>query len=157
MGLFQRIPLVLAAMAALALSPRPAARALTVDAAPLPVLMAEAALGLRGVVASVTAEPVPGHPRRVRSRVVVLIDAALWARDDAAAAQAAQGTVELLLPGGSLAGYTTYVPGVPRLAPGDAGLFLLEAVGGEWMPLGYALGVLLDAPSQAPAHDQVAP
>lgn len=142
MGLRQRITLVVISLALAMALPTGSSEALTVDPAPLEVLLQEASLGVRGVVARVTPERVPGHARRVRSRVLVLIDDALWARDDAAAAQAALGVVEIVLPGGSLGGFTTIVPGVPQLRPGDRALLLLEPVLGEWMPLGYTLGIL---------------
>jgi len=106
--------------------------ALSVAEAPLPVLMEEAQLVVVGTVAGVDVEA--SGEGGWRSRYTVRVDQVVSGD--------APKNLEVLLPGGSRQGRTTVAYGVPRLAVGDRRLLLLERVGGEWMPLGYRLGVI---------------
>lgn len=113
-------------------------RAMTVDPAPLEVLVNEADAVVRGVVTATRAElPFPGR-HEVWTRVTVALDdVASGPRELAFTA-----TLELLLPGGETADLGTRVPGVPVLVPGDTLVLLLTRRGAVWQPIGYSLGTL---------------
>lgn len=112
----------------------PAASALTLRSASLAVLVSESDRVLVGEVIWTRVEHVPNRRWHAQTRVCVLI----WADEKGAGEP---DLVEFLLPGGTLHGLQTKVPGVPTLQVGDVHLFLLESVHGQLRPLGYALGI----------------
>jgi len=111
------------------------ATALSVSPAPLEVLLQEAQLVVVGTVVATHVEAGGGTIHR-RTRYRVRVD------ERVSGDIGERAFISVLLPGGSLDGYTTHVSGIPHLTEGTRAVFLLEQVAGEWMPLGYRLGVL---------------
>jgi hypothetical protein len=116
----------------LAVLPPGRAPALTVRSAPLEVLAEEASVILHGEVVSTVAEPAPGEPYALRTRVVVR------------AFEVSKGefkpSFDFVVPGGETAELATMAPGVPRFVPGDQVVLLLEEHRGDLLPVGYSLG-----------------
>ncbi len=119
-------------------------RAMTVAVAPLSVLAQEAALVVRGQVVALQVEPVPGQLWVSRTRATVAVWRTYGAQRPAGAP--APDYVDVLLPGGSRAGLTTWVPGVPQVYVGEEVIVLLEPVAGGYAPMGYSLGLLRAGP-----------
>jgi hypothetical protein len=133
--------------------------AMTLDDAPLATLAAEADLIVHAQVLARTPEPVPGRAPTVRTRHQLVVWDLIAARSrPRLTLDGPLPRLDVLLPGGTLGGYTTAVPGVPTLAPGDEVLLLLTDTPWGYQPIGYALGTWhIDAlgrahrPAPAPA------
>lgn len=149
LGLLAALALALATPLAPAGSP---AHAMTVAPAPLAALVAEADLVVQGRVLWTLVEPVAARPWASRTRATIAIwrvykDALAGAASRAPAGpneqppRATRDLVDVLLPGGTRAGLTTRVPGVPTLRPGEDLLLLLQAMPDGFAPVGYSLGV----------------
>jgi hypothetical protein len=115
--------------------------AMSLAPAPLAVLVAEAEIVVHGLVLTAKVEPVPGHPRRLRTRHK------LWVWEHLKAPEGKQTLeereLEFLQPGGRRGSLQTLVPGVTTLVPGDEVILLLTRTPWGLQPLGYPLGTFL--------------
>lgn len=112
--------------------------AMTVDPAPLEVLLREADAVVRGIVTATRAEaPDPARPQ-LWTRVTIAIDDVATGPHELAVAR----SLEIRLPGGETDAVRTVVPGVPALVPGDEVILLLVRRNELWLPIGYSLGTL---------------
>ena len=95
----------------------------------------DARLIVHGTVVGIHPEAVPDRPRRTRSRVTIAVWEVLKP-----SGELVPEVVEIILPGGTRGRWTTVVPGVPQLAPGDEVVLMLVDTPWGLAPAGYGLG-----------------
>ncbi len=137
---------MLAALGLVALLLAPPAPAMTLHQVSVETVAQRATLIVHGHVVASRAEAVPGSSRKSRTRHALYVWDVLKAvgEADPVMARRAEGEdllLDLLLPGGSLGPWTTVVPGVPALAPGDEVILCLRQTTWGWQPVGYGLGM----------------
>lgn len=105
-----------------------------------------ATLIVHGHVVANRSEAVPGSTRKSRTRHTLYVWDVLKAVGEADPVLASRAAgedlmLDLVLPGGTRGTWTTVVPGVPTLQPGDEVIVCLRQTAWGWQPVGYGLGM----------------